>query len=60
MSTQQKDGDYLLVNIKTQTGGVIPISVLIVPTIATPFTMKTGVTQLPYLRGTTYPSSYHR
>ncbi len=41
------------INIKTQRGGLIPISVLIVPTIATPLkgTAKSEITQLPYLRG---------
>ena len=45
--------EVALINIKTQTGGLIPISVLIVPTIATPLksTTKSGITQLPYLKG---------
>ena len=39
------------IHIKTKTGEFIPISVLIVPTIATPLrnTLETEVTQLPYL-----------
>ena len=41
------------ITIKTRTGGLIPISVLIVPTIATPLrnTAKTEITMLPYSRG---------
>ena len=40
-------------DIKTKSGELLPITVLIVPTIATPLrnTMKTNITQLPHLRG---------
>ena len=39
--------------VKTKSGELLPIMVLIVPTIATPLrnTMKTNITQLPHLRG---------
>lgn len=41
------------INIKTIMGATVPISVLIVPTIATPLrnTVQTSVTQLPHLYG---------
>ena len=39
--------------VKTKSGELLPITVLIVPTIATPLrnTLKTNVAQLPHLRG---------
>ena len=40
------------INIKTSSGALLPISVLVVPTITTPLrnTVKLNVTQLPHLR----------
>ena len=45
--------DNVIINIKTPKGELIPISVLVVPTIAAPFnnTVITTISNIPHLKG---------
>lgn len=45
--------DTVLIHIKTSTGELVPLSALVVPTIATPIsnTLEMNVLQLPHLKG---------